>query len=73
MHDARSPRLTSQQLTFPFTNMIHHLKKIKSRLLRIALIVLGSLLLFLILVIAFISPIAKHIIEKNGEKYMGAK
>ena len=53
--------------------MLHLFKKIKNPLLRIAVATLCIGLLFVILVIAFISPIAKYEIEKNSEQYIGRK
>ncbi len=38
---------------------------------KIVLITLGSIVLFLVLVIAFISPIAKYVIQKYDEKWLG--
>jgi hypothetical protein len=46
-------------------------RKIKNRFLRISVIVVVILILFGGVVIAFISPIAKYIIEKNSVKLIG--
>jgi hypothetical protein len=47
--------------------------KIKNHALRVALIILCIVLLFAVIVIAFISPITKYMIEKYSEKYVGRK
>src|ERR1043165_6880800 len=53
--------------------MLRVLNKIKNKLLRIVLASLCIVLLFTIVLIAFISPIAKRMIERNSEKYIGRK
>lgn len=53
--------------------MVRVFGKIKSRALRISVIILCVLLLFVVIVIAFISPITKFLIEKYSEKYVGRK
>ena len=53
--------------------MLRIAKKIKNRFWRIIVISLWSVLLVVALAIAFISPIAKYLIEKNSEKYIGRK
>jgi hypothetical protein len=40
---------------------------------KILLIIVGSVFLFVALIIIFISPIAKYVIQKYGEKYTGRK
>jgi flagellar basal body-associated protein FliL len=48
-------------------------KKIRHRALRISLLVVLVLVILAGLLIAFISPIAKYLIERDGEKYTGRK
>ncbi|MBA3647948.1 MAG: DUF748 domain-containing protein [Chitinophagales bacterium] len=53
--------------------MLRLFRKIKNRFLRYALIIFLILFIFVAVVIIFISPIAKYIIEKYSEKYVGRK
>lgn len=53
--------------------MFRIFRKIKNRFLRIAVIIVCIVFLFVAIVIAFISPIAKYLIEKYSEKYVGRK
>jgi len=48
-------------------------RRIKNRFLRILAIAVTGIAAFLIVVIIFISPIAKYLIEKYSEKYIGRK
>jgi hypothetical protein len=51
--------------------MLPILNKINNRFLRVCLILAIVLVVGLGLIIAFISPISKYLIEKNGEKILG--
>src|SRR5256885_14079059 len=51
--------------------MIKVFRKIENRFLRIAVITLIILFIFVAVVIIFISPISKYLIEKYSEKYTG--
>ena len=53
--------------------MFRIFRRIKHRGIRILVIVLCVIFLLVAVVIAFISPIAKYMIEKNSEKYIGRK
>jgi len=47
--------------------------RITNRFLRITAVILSGILVLAFLVVLFISPIAKHLIEKYSEKYTGRK
>src|SRR5271155_3215277 len=50
------------------------LKKIaNTRIKKTILIATGAIIILMVLIIAFISPITKYLIEKNGVKYTGRK
>lgn len=53
--------------------MFRFFRKIKNRALRYGLIIFCILILFIAVVIAFISPITKYLVEKYSEKYVGRK